>query len=71
MPDITMCNDEKCPKRKECYSFMAIPSEYRQSYFAKSPRKNDKCEYFYPIQKWHKLNDKILSDDKSVAETKM
>jgi hypothetical protein len=31
MPDLSMCTSEKCSKRKKCYRYMAIPSEY-QSY---------------------------------------
>ena len=46
-PDITMCQDTKCPKRKKCYRFTAKPDEYRQSYFSNTPRKNSKCEYFW------------------------
>lgn len=32
MPDITMCKNDLCPKRKSCYRFTVAPSEY-QSYF--------------------------------------
>lgn len=49
MPDITMCNDETCPIRNECYRFRAIPSEHRQAYFVDSPREGDKCNEFTPI----------------------
>ena len=57
MPDVTMCQDDKCPQCNECYLFMAMPSKYRQSYFAESPRKGNKCEYFCEIKKGQKLND--------------
>ena len=46
MPDICMCSDKKCPKRKKCYRFTARPSEWNQSYFSGSPREGKKCEYF-------------------------
>lgn len=59
MADITMCNDDKCHLKNKCYLFMAIPSEYRQSYFSETPRNDYDCEYFHPIEKWHKLNNKI------------
>ena len=32
MPDITMCLNDGCPLRNDCYRFMAEPNEYRQSY---------------------------------------
>lgn len=45
MPDITLCKDETCKIKKDCYRYTAIPGEY-QSYFMNSPRKNsDKCEF--------------------------
>ncbi|MBC8552238.1 MAG: hypothetical protein H8D23_21620 [Candidatus Brocadiales bacterium] len=46
MPDITKCTDDSCPMRWKCYRFMVAPSEYRQSYFEKSPRDGSECEYF-------------------------
>ncbi len=51
MPDITMCEDRDCPKRKECYRFNAKPSEFRQSWFTESPRKKDslECRMFWEI----------------------
>lgn len=45
MPDITMCQDVECPKRKECYRYTAIPDNLMQSYFTVSPRITD-CDYF-------------------------
>lgn len=51
MPDICMCKDEECPKKNECYRYTAIPSEFMQVYFSVSPRKDEVCEYFYPIKK--------------------
>jgi hypothetical protein len=32
MPDITKCDNKKCPIRKKCYRFMAKPSKYMQAY---------------------------------------
>ena len=32
MPDITMCNNDTCPLRKDCYRHEAEPNPYRQSY---------------------------------------
>lgn len=50
MADITMCDDNNCPLRESCYRFNAPVNEWRQSYFAESPNKNndDKCpEYWF------------------------
>lgn len=44
MPDITMCTNEECPHKEECYRFKATPSEY-QSYGTFEPDKNGECEY--------------------------
>lgn len=32
MADITMCKNEGCEIKKECYRYMAKPNPYRQSY---------------------------------------
>ena len=32
MPDITMCQNNRCPSRKKCYRFMAKPNPYWQAY---------------------------------------
>lgn len=32
MPDFTMCTNFDCPVRASCYRYLAVPSEYRQSY---------------------------------------
>jgi hypothetical protein len=32
MPDISMCTNDKCKLKEECYRFTATPDEYRQSY---------------------------------------
>lgn len=31
MIDFSMCTDKKCPRRKQCYRFMATPDKF-QSY---------------------------------------
>ena len=50
MADITMCTDKRCDKRHTCYRFKAKASKHRQSYFNKSPRKGDKCDYYWEVQ---------------------
>ena len=37
MPDITMGEGTRCPLKESCYRYNAIPSPYRQSYFADIP----------------------------------
>ncbi len=45
MPDISMCNNEKCDKKNKCYRYMAIPSSWQ----AYSNFDEKDCEYFMPI----------------------
>jgi len=46
MPDITMCLDKECSRRRRCYRFSAKESHLGQSYFIGSPRKGRECEYY-------------------------
>lgn len=51
MPDITMCQDSACQVSRACYRHMAVPSEYRQSYFigdVKEP--SGACRYLLVIR---------------------
>lgn len=49
MPDITMClNGKECPKRKECYRYMAYPDRY-QSY-AMYYKGDKECESYWPYK---------------------
>lgn len=47
MPDITMCLNNTCGKRRDCYRYMATPS-FRQSY-AKFTPKDGECDEFIKI----------------------
>ena len=48
MADITMCDNKNCTLRHECYRFTAPVNEYRQSYFAKTPKqKEGLCKEFW------------------------
>ena len=50
MPDITMCDGGKCPKKDGCYRHTAKPCDWRQSYFEKPPWDEDgECIYYWPI----------------------
>ena len=54
MADITMCRDEECKLKEECYRYKAKPNEYGQSYFTKSPKVKKMggydCEYFWRMR---------------------
>lgn len=64
MPDITMCKGGKCPLKEDCYRYKAKPSPYRQTYFAKPPYKEDKCEYFSEIwQRWKPSSSESSQDN--------
>ena len=46
MPDISMCKNETCKLKKECYRYMATPSKYWQTYADIEPNKKGDCDYF-------------------------
>ena len=50
MPDIAMCENEKCPKKDKCYRFTATPDPYMQTY---SDFKNEdgECKGFWEVEK--------------------
>ena len=54
MPDITACENNKCPMRKECYRYMC-PRGSIQSFAMFEPRIFGNCEYFMRIEKGRKL----------------
>jgi hypothetical protein len=44
MPDITLCTNDDCPKKLECYRFMAKPDIYQSvSHF----KWDNGCEYYW------------------------
>jgi len=51
--DISMCLNENCIKKDDCYRYTATPSEYRQSYDDFSPRdnteKNFSCSHYEKV----------------------
>lgn len=47
MPDITMCVNRKCPKKRKCYRHEAIPSQMRQSFAEFKGDSTDHC--FIPM----------------------
>ena len=54
MPDITMCTNSKCVKRKECFRFCATPKEFNQSYQLFEPKNN--LIYGFECDKFIKIN---------------
>lgn len=57
MADITMCQNNICPIRQNCYRYRAIPNEKWQSYsnFSFDNEKSE-CEHFFKITPHHKLS---------------
>ena len=50
MPDITMCENEKCLFKEECFRYTAKPSEHRKSYADFEPIVEDgkvSCDWFW------------------------
>jgi len=56
MPDITMCLNKECPRRHECYYFMAIPSPNRQSY-ANLMNEDGTCDSFLQIKEGMRIRE--------------
>lgn len=49
MLDISACVNTSCAQRSDCYRFMGIWNEYRQSYSLFEPEESGKCERLMPI----------------------
>lgn len=58
MPDIAMCKDTSCQLAETCYRMKANASCW-QTYFENSPRKNNACDYYWPMRKY----DEKAKDD--------
>ena len=54
MSDMTMCINIECPRKRECYRFMAIPGHHQP--FMDYSWSRPKCEYFVEI-KGRKVRD--------------
>lgn len=55
MPDISMCENQKCPSRKSCQRYTAIPNGYWQTYADFEVEEgDDKCEYYLDNKKTKK-----------------
>ena len=50
MPDITMCSNNECPQKANCYRFMAEASPFWQSYSKFELTEDGKCNYFWKME---------------------
>ena len=55
MPDISMCRNEDCPKKEECYRYRAVPNNWQSWTMFEPVGREAKCDYFVPIEKGDKL----------------
>jgi len=60
MPDISMCLNDKCPLKDNCYRFKAKPNDY-QTYssfkYEWNSESNDwECSHYWPVESY--LNSK-------------
>lgn len=53
MPDITMCLTRTCPKRNQCYRYMAKPDRYQSyaNYTELCIKEIEKSEYYLPLKR--------------------
>jgi len=47
--DIAICQDKNCPKRENCFRFMAEPNPDYQSYG--SFKWDNGCQYYWELEK--------------------
>lgn len=51
MPDITMCIGGDCPKKHQCYRFVAEPDDWQSFSDFNETRNGDDCGNFRPSYK--------------------
>ena len=66
MPDISLCKNEECPRKKSCFRFMAKPKAVWQSYQGFNHR-NGECEYFIDASKYPHYRMRNNSELKGVS----
>lgn len=49
MPDMQMCSNDECPLSRECYRFLAFPSEW-QVYGNFDPKDDGTCDHFIELE---------------------
>jgi hypothetical protein len=63
MADISMCKNDECTLKEECYRYTATPNPYMQSYAFFEQDKEGKCNYFYDNKKNKNLNEHRKRED--------
>jgi len=48
MPDISLCRNETCHLKEQCYRYMAEKDKHQ--WYADFKYKDGKCEYFMPLK---------------------
>ena len=75
MPDISMCLNQNCSIRKQCYRFTAQPSSIIQSYSAFLEENKESC--YIPNKKfdndkavnpWHKMNKDVTNAQREIIQ---
>lgn len=51
MPDISMCNNYKCPSRLTCYRFLAEPSSVQTYALFEVKEGEDRCSSYWEFNK--------------------
>jgi hypothetical protein len=66
MPDLAMCQNDKCPMNRKCYRYMAIPDPYCQYYSEfKLDETTGECNSFYEIRGRRVRQDLQVPSDQS------
>jgi len=47
MPDISLCRNDTCPLKEQCYRFMATKDKHQ--WYADFKFEDGNCEYFMPF----------------------
>lgn len=50
MPDITLCDNDKCRNSSKCYRFRAVPYKDWQSFSHWRPDHKGKCNAYMPLR---------------------
>lgn len=56
MPEISMCTNEKCDLKQNCYRYRAIPKHYDQKYGDFHPMGDGTCPDFWDCSEYVQRN---------------
>lgn len=62
MPDMTMCRNETCPLKWDCYRYCAMPDDIQSFACFVFRDKDNACSHFMKILPGDLLNDQKISD---------